>query len=46
MLEPTHNAQFVALRNHFRPRWHDHRNVLNRLQLGHEIGSIRSQLAL
>ncbi|MBM3982339.1 MAG: M48 family metallopeptidase [Planctomycetes bacterium] len=36
LLEPTHNARFVALMDRFIPRWQYHRNVLNRLPLSHE----------
>lgn len=36
LLEPTHNARFVALMNQFMPRWQDHRKALNRLPVRHE----------
>jgi hypothetical protein len=36
LLEPTHNARFVALLDRFMPRWHFHREVLNRLPVRHE----------
>jgi predicted metal-dependent hydrolase len=36
LLEPTHNARFVALMDHFLPRWRFHRDVLNRLPVRHE----------
>jgi predicted metal-dependent hydrolase len=36
LLEPTHNARFVALMNHHMPRWQDHRKTLNRLPVRHE----------
>ena len=36
LLEPTHNARFVALMDHFMPRWQFHRNQLNRLPVRHE----------
>jgi predicted metal-dependent hydrolase len=36
LLEPTHNARFVALMNRFMPRWQDHRKALNRLPVRHE----------
>ncbi len=31
LLEPTHNARFVALMDRFMPKWQFHRQVLNRL---------------
>jgi len=31
MLEPTHNARFVALMERFMPKWEFYRAVLNRL---------------
>lgn len=36
LLEPTHNARFVALMDRFMPMWHDYRKVLNRLPVRHE----------
>jgi predicted metal-dependent hydrolase len=36
LLEPTHNALFVALMDRFMPRWHLCREVLNRLPVRHE----------
>jgi predicted metal-dependent hydrolase len=36
LLEPTHNARFVALMNQFMPKWHSHRQTLNRLPVRHE----------
>jgi predicted metal-dependent hydrolase len=36
LLEPTHNARFVALMDQFMPQWHHHRQTLNRLPLSHE----------
>jgi predicted metal-dependent hydrolase len=36
LLEPTHNARFVALMNRYMPRWQEHRRALNRLPLRHE----------
>ncbi len=36
LLEPTHNAQFVALMDRFMPRWQYHRQALNRLPVRHE----------
>jgi Protein of unknown function DUF45 len=31
LLEPTHNARFMALMNQFMPKWQSHRDALNRL---------------
>ncbi len=36
LLEPTHNARFVALMDRFMPLWHEHRKALNRLPVRHE----------
>lgn len=36
LLEPTHNARFVALMDQFMPRWKFHRAELNRLPVRHE----------
>ena len=36
LLEPTHNARFIALMNQFLPRWQSHRQSLNRLPVRHE----------
>ena len=36
LLEPTHNARFVALMDRFMPRWQHHRQVLNRLPVRRE----------
>jgi predicted metal-dependent hydrolase len=36
LIEPTHNARFVALMDQFMPRWESHRQVLNRLPVRHE----------
>jgi predicted metal-dependent hydrolase len=36
MLEPTHNARFIALMNQFMPKWQFLRNQLNRLPVSHE----------
>jgi predicted metal-dependent hydrolase len=36
LLEPTHNARFVALMDQFMPKWQSHRNALNRLPVRHE----------
>jgi hypothetical protein len=39
LLEPTHNARFVALMDRFMPKWHFHRQVLNRLPVRRETWS-------
>jgi len=36
LLEPTHNARFVALMDRFMPAWESHREVLNRLPIRRE----------
>ncbi len=36
LLEPTHNARFVALMDQFMPKWQFHRQELNRLPVRHE----------
>ena len=36
LLEPTHNARFIALMDKFMPRWRHYRQMLNRLPLRHE----------
>jgi len=36
LLEPTHNARFIALMDRYMPRWQFYRELLNRLPLGHE----------
>ena len=36
LLEPTHNARFVALMDRFLPQWRHHRQTLNRLPVRHE----------
>jgi len=36
LLEPTHNARFVALMDQFMPQWQFHREALNRLPLRRE----------
>ena len=36
LLEPTHNARFIALMDQFMPKWQSHRDVLNRLPVRHE----------
>jgi predicted metal-dependent hydrolase len=36
LLEPTHNARFIALMDRFMPRWQIHRQVLNRLPVRQE----------
>lgn len=36
LLEPTHNARFVALMGRFLPKWRSHRQMLNGLPVRHE----------
>lgn len=36
LLEPTHNARFLALMDRFMPKWQSHREALNRLPVRHE----------
>jgi len=36
LLEPTHNAHFVALMDQFMPKWQHRRALLNRLPVRHE----------
>ena len=36
LLEPTHNARFVALMDRFMPKWQAYRAALNRLPVRHE----------
>jgi len=36
LLEPTHNARFIALMDQFMPRWKFYREVLNRLPVRQE----------
>lgn len=36
LLEPTHNARFVALMERYMPKWQHHRRVLNRLPVRRE----------
>lgn len=36
LLEPTHNARFVALMNQHMPKWRSHQDSLNRLPVRHE----------
>jgi hypothetical protein len=36
LLEPTHNARFVALMDRFLPKWQIHRQILNRLPVRQE----------
>jgi predicted metal-dependent hydrolase len=36
LLEPTHNARFIALMDMFMPNWRFHRQTLNRLPVRHE----------
>ena len=35
LIEPTHNARFVALMDRFMPRWQFYRQRLNRLPVRH-----------
>lgn len=39
LLEPTHNARFVALMDRFMPKWQFHRDLLNSLPLRRETWS-------
>jgi len=36
LLEPTHNARFIGLMDHFMPKWQSSRQLLNRLPVRHE----------
>ncbi|MFW5698789.1 MAG: M48 family metallopeptidase [Planctomycetota bacterium] len=36
LIEPTHNARFVAIMDHHMPHWRHHRDELNRLPVRHE----------
>ena len=36
LLEPTHNARFVALMDQYIPQWRFYRDQLNRLPVSHE----------
>jgi len=36
LIEPTHNARFLALMDQFMPKWQMYREVLNRLPVRHE----------
>jgi len=36
LLEPTHNARFVAMMDQFMPKWRFYRDILNRLPVRHE----------
>ncbi|WP_316398024.1 SprT family zinc-dependent metalloprotease [Bradyrhizobium sp. 33ap4] len=36
LIEPTHNERFVAMMDHFMPKWHSYREALNRLPVRHE----------
>lgn len=36
LLEPTHNEHFTVLMDQFMPKWHVHRQALNRLPVRHE----------
>lgn len=39
LLEPSHNARFVALMNQHMPKWRSHQDTLNRLPVRHESWS-------
>jgi predicted metal-dependent hydrolase len=39
LLEPTHNARFIALMDRFLPKWQLHRQILNRLPVRQETWS-------
>lgn len=39
LIEPTHNARFVALMDGYMPHWRHHRQQLNRLPVRHEAWS-------
>jgi len=36
LIEPTHNVRFVAIMDHFMPKWRFYRERLNRLPVSHE----------
>jgi predicted metal-dependent hydrolase len=36
LLEPTHNARFIALMEQFMPKWQSHREALNTLPVQHQ----------
>jgi len=36
LLEPTHNARFIALMDQFMPKWRFYREQLNQLPVSHE----------
>ena len=36
LLEPAHNARFLALMDQFMPKWKHHRQALTRLPVRHE----------
>ncbi len=36
LVEPTHNARFIALMDRLVPHWKTFRNELNRLPVSHE----------
>jgi predicted metal-dependent hydrolase len=36
LIEPTHNTRFIALMDHYLPKWRYHRQTLNRLPVRHE----------
>jgi predicted metal-dependent hydrolase len=37
LIEPTHNARFLALMDLFMPKWESRRDILNKLPVRHEI---------
>ena len=41
LLEPIHNARFVALMDSFMPKWRFYRQTLNRLPVRHETWGYR-----
>jgi predicted metal-dependent hydrolase len=36
LLEPSHNARFIALMDQFMPKWQSVRDILNQLPVRHE----------
>jgi predicted metal-dependent hydrolase len=36
LLEPTHNARFIALMDRYMPQWQERRQLLNRLPVRHQ----------
>ena len=45
LLEPTHNARFTALMDHFMPEWPHRRNQLNHLPLQHINWLVETRLS-